>query len=222
MKKEVKYISVALAKIFLICFNTVMAQDKKDTNGQTILKYNTINANFGLLSGRAKIIEATANYLLISLDGELFMLLATPEFNRSKWWLEHQHEIGKIKRLVIQPSFQYEKLKDRHCELPIWVANFKSLTYLMLNQVFIERLDLMENTEVNFLEFSHVVFRNEETNKLVEDIKKMKHLKGIAYDDSVPLEIVRILKAGCMNCKFYFVTNEDQKQKLMHDLNINL
>lgn len=206
----------------MFSFNKAMSQNSKDSAGRTVLIYNTVNANFGSLNGRAKIIEATVDYSLISLDGKLFMLFATPEFNRSKWWLEHHNEVGLIQRLILQPSHQYERLQGKHCALPTWVAKLKNLTFLKLNQVFVDRLDLLQDTEIKFLEFNNILFRSEQKSVLIDDIKKLKHLRGIAYDDSVPLDIVRSLKMSCVNCELYLTTDENQNQKFIHDLNIDL
>ncbi|WEA02090.1 hypothetical protein [Mucilaginibacter sp. SJ] len=220
MKKEVKNIFLL---IILICsLKKTMAQNSKDTSGRTVLTYNTVNADFGPLNGRAKIIEATIDYSLISLDGKLFMVFATPVFNEGKWWMEHYAEVGSIQRLVLQPSHQYEKLQEKYCELPTWVAKLTGLTYLRLNQVFVDRLDLLKDTEIKFLEFNNVKFQNKRSNTLIDDIKNLKRLRGIAYDDSVPLDIVHSLKMGCVNCELYLTTDESQKQKFMHDLNIDL
>jgi len=74
-----------------------MAQNNNDSVKQTGLEYNTVNADFGRWNGRAKIVEATLDYSLISLDEKLFMVFAKPEFDKSKWWLANFDKLDLFK-----------------------------------------------------------------------------------------------------------------------------
>lgn len=172
-----------------------MAQSNQDTVPQTVLNYGTrVNADLSFLKGRGKVMVANLNFVVIGLDDIPFIMFTTPKYSSETISPLVQKDVYGIKRLIFQPSFVHDELKDNYCTIPSWLSTFKEIDYLKLKNVEICNLLVLQSLPVRFLQLENIIIKPKDCQRVVNDIGKFKYLRGIVYDKTMPKEILEMLR----------------------------
>ena len=211
--------AVNLAILAMLTNVNSINMTKRDTVPQTVLDYGTrINADLSSLNGRGTIMVANFDYIIVGLDNVPYMLFATTAFNQYKVTSNIRKDLYSIKRIVFQPSFEYDKLKNSNCNLPSWIENYKSLEYLRLSHVDVRHLEFLQGLPIKFLQMNDVTINETDYLKVVKNIEILKNLKAIIYDSSFPISLIQILKLKHPEYTFYSYSDKIQMSEVDKEL----
>ncbi len=179
----------------LLSFNNYMKQQQKKDIPKTVIKGSGgIGTDLSSLNENDKILFADPKCFIIGSNGLPHMIFVTPQFNANFLPIHLRESIFNIKSLIFKPSFFVGKKNTpvATCQMSPWIADFKHIEYLQLENVDIHNLKLLKGLPIRHISLVSVKFTN--NHEIFEAIKHFKALKEISYDRSIPIELVQSIK----------------------------
>ena len=183
----------------------------QDTVPQTRLDYGSrVNVDFSRLKGEGKVLTANLDRIVLALDNVPFMLFASEKFNIKSLPQILELSVYGVKRVVFQPTLEDDELNNEFGHIPSWLLNFHQIDYLKLNHVDLSDFWKFTTLPIKYLEVNDVEF-SKNPNQFAYDIGRLKNLKSLLYDASIPANIINLIKSSSPNIKLYFKANLKQR-----------
>jgi hypothetical protein len=182
---QMEKLSILILLLYLT-FNISMEKPKQEDIPKSVIKGSGgIAVDLSSLNGKGKVLFADPRCFVIGLNDFPFMMFATPEFTEKLLPTHIQESIYGIKDLTFKPSFFVGKKHTpiKPCEISPWIASFKYIEYLQLENVNIDNLILLKELPVEHLNLKAVIYTND--TEVLFAIKQFKSLKEVSFDHSI-------------------------------------
>ncbi|WP_342648544.1 hypothetical protein [Mucilaginibacter sp. CSA2-8R] len=167
------------------------------------LSYNTIYTQRGRFDGEIKILYCNKKCVLAARNSVPWMLFVVADFNQNDLISAIGDDLYKIKRLVVQSTFEAGTESDEVVfHIPDWLLALKQLESLRFEQIIFDDLWLFRAFPVRELAFNKVKCNNEDI--LGNPILQFKELSAITYDDSLPQSLIDKISLSKPDLKLTF------------------